>query len=135
MTLLPCPRARALALAFALAGCAAAPSLGPGQPAPEAERHRAALAFLTVKNGISRHLWIAFRPAVGPGNDVVVGAVGADSSVTVAPLPAGEPLLLAAIADDSTRFVLPARSFDLGERWTWVIAADAAFVGLPGKAP
>jgi hypothetical protein len=135
MTLLPYPRARALALALALAGCAAAHPPGPGQPAPEAERHRAALAILTVKNGTSRHLWIAFRPAVGPGNDVVLGVVGADSTTTVAPLPAGEPVLLAAIAEDSTRVVLPARSFDLGERWTWVIPADAPFVGPAGKAP
>ncbi len=131
--------APALALLLALAGsaaaCSAATAGGPGAPAPEAERHRAALAVLTVQNATQRHLRIAFRPAVGPGNEVVLGSVSADTTATVAPLPAGEPLILAAIADDSSRFVLPARSFDLGEHWTWVIPADAAFLVGPGRGP
>ncbi len=135
----PSARAAALALLLALVGsaaaCAASAAGGRGEPAPEAERHRAALAVLTVQNATTRHVRIAFRPAVGPGNDVVLGSVDADSTVTVAPLPAGEPLILAAIADDSSRFVLPARSFDLGEHWTWVIPADAIFGAAPGRAP
>ncbi len=129
------PLAPVLALALALGGCARAVAAGPGPVAPEAERHRAALAQLTVENATTRHLRIAFRPAIGPGSDVVLGSVGADSSATVAPLPAGEPLVLSAIAEDSSRLVLPARSFDLGEHWTWRIPADAAFAAPAGRAP
>lgn len=97
-------------------------------PAREEQRHLAALATLQVQNETPRHLRIAFRPAAGPGGEVVVGAVGPDSTATLAPVPAGEPLILSAIADDSSRLVLPPRSFALNQVWTWRIPADASFV-------
>ncbi len=107
--------------------CGRASGPGPGEPGQEAERHRAALATITVQNASAHHLRIAFWPAVGPGGQVVVGTVGPDSTGTLAPIPAGEPLVLAALAEDSTRLVLPPRSFELGQRWTWRIPADAPF--------
>ncbi len=121
----------ALALACLAGGCARAAAPGPGDPGQEAERHRAALAVITVQNATTHHLRIAFRTAAGPGGEVVVGAVAPDSTTTLAPVPAGEPLLLSAIAEDSSRFALPPRSFELGEHWTWHIAADAAFIPVP----
>ncbi len=117
-------------LLLALA-CARASAPGPADPGQEAERHRAALATITVENASARHLRIAFWPATGPGGQVVVGTVGPDSTGIMAPVPAGEPLILAALADDSSRLVLPARSFELGQRWTWRIAADAVFTPAP----
>jgi len=117
----------ALALALLGGGCVRAAAPGPGYPGQEAERHRAALAVITVENGTAHHLRIAFRAAVGPGGEVVVGSVPPDSTTTLAPIPAGEPLLLSAIAEDSSRLALPPRSFELGEHWTWRIPADAAF--------
>ncbi len=118
--------ARPLGLCLVLA-CARASAPGPADPGQEAERHRAALATLTVQNASAHHLRIAFWPATGPGAPVVVGTVGPDSTGTLAPVPAGEPLVLAALAEDSTRLVLPPRSFELGQRWTWRIPADAVF--------
>jgi len=119
-----CARAWPLVLAMA---CARASAPGPADPGQEAERHRAALATITVQNATAHHLRIAFWPATGPGAPVVVGTVGPDSTGTLAPIPAGEPLILAALAEDSTRLVLAPRSFELGQRWTWRIPADAAF--------
>jgi hypothetical protein len=130
----PALRPAALA-AILLVACAGASAPGPGDPGAEAERHRAALASITVENASPRRLRIAFRPAVGPGADVIVGAVGPDSSALMAPVPAGEPLLLSAVAADSSRFVLPPRSFDLGEHWTWRIPADAVFGAGAARSP
>ncbi len=118
--------ARPLCLCL-LTACARASAPGPGEPGQEAERHRAALATLTVQNATAHHLRIAFWPATGPGAQVVVGTVGPDSTGTLAPIPAGEPLILAALAEDSTRLVLAPRSFELGQRWTWRISTDAVF--------
>lgn len=126
------PAARAL-VALLLAGCTRLPAPGTAEPGADPERHRAALATVTVQNETTRRLRIAFRAAVGPGGEVVVGEVGADSTVVVAPVPAGEPVLLSAIAEDSSRLVLPPRSFDLGERWTWRISADATFQPATGR--
>lgn len=120
-------------IALGPAACAGTSGPGPGDPGQEAQRHRAALAFVTVQNGTARHLRVAFRPAVGPGEDVVVGTVGPDSTTALAPVPAGEPIVLSAIADDSTRFALEPRSFDLNERWTWVIPATSPFTAPGGS--
>lgn len=113
---------------LALGACARARGPGPGDPGQEAQRHRAALAFVTVQNGTARRLQIAFRPAVGPGEDVIVGEVGPDSTASLAPVPAGEPIVLSAIDADSSRLALRPRSFDLNERWTWVIPPAADFL-------
>ena len=123
----------ALALALLLGGCARAAAPGPGYPGQEAERHRAALAVITVENGTTHHLRIAFRTAVGPGGEVDVGSVPPDSSATLAPVPAGEPLLLSAIAEDSSRLALPPRSFELGQHWTWRIPSGATFTPVPTR--
>ena len=128
------PLALACSLALPLllaAGCSSASAPGPGEPGQEAERHRAALATITVQNATSRRLRIAFWLATGVAGEVVVGAVGPDSTATLAPVPAGEPLVLAALADDSTRLVLPPRSFELEQQWTWRIPADAPFSAIP----
>jgi hypothetical protein len=99
----------------------------PADAQDETARHRGALATLSVENATSRHLRIAVRTVPGPAGEITVGDVGAGDNATVAPIPAGEPVVLSAIADDSSRLSLPPRSFDIGERWTWRIAANAVF--------
>ncbi|MBX6364257.1 MAG: hypothetical protein IRZ00_10355 [Gemmatimonadetes bacterium] len=96
-------------------------------------RHRAALATLTVDNRTDRRLQIAFRPAASPGGAVVVGEVDPAATATMAPIPAGEPLILVAVDPEGRRFDLAPRSFDLDATWTWVIPADAAFQPNSGE--
>lgn len=99
-------------------------------------RHRAALATLTVDNRTDRRLQIAFRPAASAGGVIVVGEVGPASSATMAPIPAGEPLILVALDGAERRLDLEPRSFDVDASWTWLIPADAAFLPiLGGKSP
>lgn len=90
-------------------------------------RHRAALATLTVDNRTDKRLRIAFRPAASPGGAVVVGEVEPAASATMAPIPAGELVILVALDPEGRRFDLEPRSFDVDATWTWVIPADAAF--------
>lgn len=116
-----------IATILLLAACSRAAAPGPADPGQEATRHRAALALLTVENSTSHRLRIAFRPAVGPGGTIVVGAVAADATAEMAPIPAGEPIILMAIGPAQQRLELPPRSFDLDARWTWRIPADAGF--------
>ncbi|HEX7052256.1 MAG TPA: hypothetical protein VF188_18765 [Longimicrobiales bacterium] len=97
------------------------------QPAPERGPRAAALARLTVENHTDRDLAIAYRLAVG-GARVVVGHVPAGATARVAPIVAGEPVVLTAHAEDGAALELAPRSFDIGASWTWVIAADAEFL-------
>ena len=119
---------RALAVALCaspiLAACAKRfdPTPPPGQP----QRVAAALATLTVTNHTKYALSISFRPANGRGT-VTVGKVAAMATAQLAPIPASEPILLSARTPADTELSLPARSFLIGERWTWVIPADAEF--------
>ncbi len=118
-----------------LCACFAHGGVQPAEEQEEAARHRGALATLTVDNGTARHLRITVRSVPGPASEISLGEVPAGGAATVAPLPAGEPVVLAAVADDSSRLTLPARSFDIGQRWTWRIPADAVFAPAGGTPP
>lgn len=80
----------------------------------------AALARIVVDNRTDLRLDIAFRYAVEPGGDIGVGAVAPGARMEMAPIPAGEPILLSARAPGFERRLAP-RSFEIDEVWTWVI--------------
>jgi len=109
--------------------CACAPSVSsaPIDPGREARRHRAALATVIVDNRTVFPLFIAFRPAIGPGAEIVIGNVGAQATSTVAPIPAGEPIILLARDHTGLQLELSPRSFAIDTTWTWVVPADAHF--------
>lgn len=109
-----------------LAGCAAR---GPA-PAGAARRSNvrpAALARLTVENQSGQALAIAYRPAASSGAEVVIGDVAPGANVEVAPVPAGEPIVLIARTRGGAELRLAPRSFELDGAWHWVIPADAVF--------
>jgi hypothetical protein len=117
---------------LALGGCARAVDPGPADPAEEAAGRRAALAAVTVDNRTPHRLAIAFRPAASAGGEVVIGRVEPGDSVRLAPVPAGEPLILLARTPDGATLSLPPRTFALDERWTWRIPPDADFAPAEG---
>jgi hypothetical protein len=90
-------------------------------------RHRAALAELTVFNHTDQRLTIAFRSAIPPVQEVVLGAVPPATRERVAPIPAGEPIILFARKGDGSELALEPRSFPLDEKWTWEIPLTAVF--------
>lgn len=98
----------------------------PAIPADEA-RHRAALTLLTVFNHTEQRLTIAFRSGTPPAREVVLGAVPATTRDRVAPIPAGEPVILFARRDDGSELALEPRSYPIDTEWTWEIPATAVF--------
>jgi hypothetical protein len=118
--------------ALVIAACASAASSVPIDPGREARRHRAALATIVVDNRTSLPLFIAFRPAIGPGAEIVIGNVKAHAAATVAPVPAGEPIVLLARERSGLQLELPPRSFAIDTTWTWLVPADARFVPRAG---
>lgn len=121
------------AVVLAAVGCVA----GLGGPAVGGERgvRPAALARLIVDNRTERRLDVAFYAAAEPGREVVVGDVAARSRAAVAPVLAGEPIVLVARSETGEEFRLAARSFEVGAAWTWVIPEDAPFGPPPPPAP
>jgi hypothetical protein len=118
---------RTLLLCIALSGCASVQATDPLDMPSEAARHRAALAFLTVSNETPLQLTIAFRTAAPPFQEVVIGRVDAGAKVRLAPVPAGEPIVLVARMQDGAELALPPRLFALDAEWTWEITKDAKF--------
>ena len=110
-----------------LAACASANTSNVLDAPVEAARHRAALAMLTVSNGTSSPLTIAFRTAAPPFQEVVIGRVAERDRSRVAPVPAGEPIVLVARHADGTELTLAPRLFSLDAEWTWEIPSDAKF--------
>ena len=98
----------------------------------EAARHRAALATVIVANATTSDLRIAFRTAA-PLQEVVIGTVAAGQRRRLAPVPAGEPIVLVARKDDGSELTLEARSFPLDAEWVWEIAREAIFKPQVGK--
>jgi hypothetical protein len=97
-------------------------------PVPEDEaRHRAALTQLTVFNHTDQRLTIAFRSAAPPTQEVILGAVSAGLRDRVAPIPAGEPIILFARKADGSQLALAARSYPIDAEWTWEIPATSVF--------
>ncbi len=111
---------------LALAGCASRGPV-PAEAARRSNARPAALARLTVENRTGHALTIAFRPAASSGAEVVVGEVASGADVEVAPVPAGEPIVLLARTQRGAVLRLPPRSFELDGAWHWVIPADAVF--------
>ena len=109
----------------ASAGCAAR---RPRVDVPaEAERHSAALASLTVENETSLLLEIAFRTAVAPIQEVVIGRTAPGSRAAMAPVPAGEPIILIARRDDGAEYLAKIQSFPLDGAVVWSIPKNATF--------
>jgi hypothetical protein len=123
------PTALAVALVL-LAGCAAAPpAVQPREPEPA--RARAALASVFVENRTAERIAIAYRLTTRAGAEVVVGHADPGTTIELAPLPAGEPVILIARTQAGGELVLAARSFMLGTAWTWLVPADAQFQPPP----
>lgn len=103
-----------------------------GTPPPEAVRpadagRGAALASVTVENRTTRRLAIAFRPAASAGAEVVVGRLGPERSMRMAPVPADEPLVLIARDETGAALTLDPRTFEVDGEWRWLIEADSRF--------
>lgn len=109
-----------------LAACASTPDAAlSGEPEPA--RARAALATVYVENRTGERLTVAYRITARAGSEVVVGTVDGRDLVELAPLPAGEPVVLVARTADGGQLSLPPRSFAMGTAWTWLIDADSRF--------
>jgi hypothetical protein len=107
-------------------GCAAR-AVEPEAPV-EAARHRAALATISVNNETSALLEIAFRTAVPPIQETVIGRVPAGGRAAMAPIPAGEPLILVARRNDGAEYQAPVQSFPLDGAVEWRIPKSATFL-------
>lgn len=111
-----------------LGACASANTPSVLDTPVEAARHRAALAMISVSNETRTPLAIAFRTAVPPLQEVVIGRVEAGRVARLAPVPAGEPIVLIARRADGSSLELPPRLFSLDAEWTWEIADSARFI-------
>jgi len=118
----------ALAAVIAVAGCVAGRS---STVRGEAGVRRAALARIIVDNRTAEAIDVAFLTVADPGREVVVGGVAARSTALVAPVLAGEPIILVARTASGAELRLAARSFEDGAEWTWVIPEDALSNGAP----
>lgn len=117
-----------LLVAIAVAACGGS-TMRTADPAPpvETDRSGAALARVVVTNETRHALTIAFRPATPPGGEVVVGRVGAGEQRELAPVPAGEPIILVARTAEHDALELEPRTFAVDARWVWHIPANATF--------
>ena len=111
----------------ALAGCASArPSVPMDAPSEEA-RHRAALAVVIIANATDEPLTVAFQSATPPLQEVTIGRVAPAGRSRMAPVPAGEPIILIARRADGSELKLSARSFEPDAEWTWEIQQGTTF--------
>ena len=115
-----------------LAACAARSPAVPLDPPSEEARHRAALATLVITNATAEPLTIAFQSATPPLQEVTIGRVADGAQARMAPVPAGEPIILIARRNDGSELKLAARTFQPDAEWTWAIAQDATFT-RPGR--
>lgn len=99
---------------------------------PDATRARAALATLVVDNRSPEPITVLYRHTGRARTEVAVGQVSPRSVSQMAPVPAGEPLVLLARTPAGLELVLPPRSFTIDGLWTWVVPADARFL-RPGE--
>ncbi len=117
----------ALIVCLLLPGCRLL-GRGASPDVPEDEaRHRAALTTLSVHNHTEQSLTIAFRAATPPAQEVILGSVSPGKLEKVAPIPAGEPIVLLARRADGRELVLLPRSYPIDGEWTWDIPVSAAF--------
>jgi hypothetical protein len=102
----------------------------------ETQSFGAALAHVSVVNHTPYRLTIAFRPAAGPGREVGIGSIESGGRRRLAPVPAGEAIILIARAAGIGELVLDPRSFTLDQHWEWEIPANARFRGAaPTRNP
>jgi hypothetical protein len=121
------PRIALLISSLLLPGCTLF-GRGTSLDVPEDEaRHRAALTTLSVQNRTTHNLTIAFRSATPPAQEVVLGTVAAGRLVKVAPVPAGEPIVLVARTAEGRELLLAPRSYPIDGDWTWEIPSTAQF--------
>jgi hypothetical protein len=109
-----------------LGGCAAGQQVAPAVE-PEPVRARAALATVFVINDTDSRVTVAYRVAGGAAPEVIVGRVAPTSSAALAPVPAGELIVLTARTDAGGELVLPPRTFAIDDEWTWEIPAGTPF--------
>lgn len=110
-----------------LAACAVAPATLPEAPR-DAASSRAALATLVVDNRTRRTLAIGYDYLESGGGHVVIGRVPGETTDTMPPVPAREPIVL--FARDSAGAVLHSqpRAFEIDSTFVWLIPADAPFL-------
>lgn len=113
------------------AGCAAQSALPP-QPDPDPERARAALATLHVRNETVHAIAISYRIAGRTAARVGIGTVSPGSLSEMAPVPAGEPLILIARTPEGAEHTLRARTFAIDTAWTWRIERGTRFTPPTG---
>ena len=119
-------RWRYLLLFGALQACASVVRAPVDSPS-EAARHKAALATVVVFNATTSDLTIAFRSASQSNQEIVIGRVGGGEKRSMAPVPAGEPIILIARTSDRSEFRLAAQSLPLDAEWVWQIPTDTRF--------
>jgi hypothetical protein len=117
---------RVLSAVLLLSACATAPERPPPRE-PEPARARAALATLHVENRSAERVTIVYRIAGRGTAEVAIGQVPPLSTAALAPVPAGEPLLLIARTPAGAELALPARAFAIDGEWVWTIPHDALF--------
>jgi hypothetical protein len=100
----------------------------PSTADPDPDRARAALATLHVDNQTPHELDVSYRIAGRSAARVVIGRAAPDSRAEMAPVPAGEPLILVARTSGGAELTLPPRTFAIDGAWTWRIARNARFV-------
>ena len=118
---------------LAVTGCGLVGRHAPIESPSEAARHTAALATVIVANGTLLDLTIAFKSATAPSQNIVIGRVAAGHTELMAPVPAGEPIVLIAREPSGGEFALDAKSMLLDTEWTWEIPRTTTFVKPPPK--
>lgn len=124
-------RAVPLICCLSLVACASA-SERPSPRDPDTTRARAALATLVVDNRSPEPITVLYRHTGRAATEVAVGQVRPRTVAQMAPVPAGEPLVLLARTSAGLELVLPPRSFTIDGVWTWIVPADARF-SRPGE--
>lgn len=110
-----------------LSGCGILPEPGPPALPPEDGVNRAALSTVLVHNRTPDTLAILYRGTGPEDREIQIGRAIPNRTVPMAPVPAGEPILLLARRPDRAELVLPLRSYALDAEWLWDIPATAAF--------
>jgi hypothetical protein len=121
-------------LAFVLSQVACAARRPPveAEAPTDAARHAAALTTVTVVNETSLMLEIAFRSAVPPVQEIVIGRSAPGSRVAMAPVPGGEPIILVARRNDGAEYQARIQSFPMDGAVVWSIPKNANFA-VPDK--
>jgi hypothetical protein len=118
----------ALLLLLSMASaCSRKRAPGPIDVGRTTSARQAALTRLFVDNQTVRDLRIAFRLAAEPGGAVIVGRAPPRALVRLAPVAAGEPIILYAIDMKGETYELTPRTLLPDSTFTWLIPHDAIF--------